>query len=257
MQEHKLLAGMTPEEIQEAVRAAYGRVAEEPKGEFPFPVGRAFAESVGYPTEVLDRLPPAVANSFTGAGNPQPAVEVRPGETLLDLGCGVGLDLWLYAQKVGPAGRLYGLDFSPAMIETAQASLGAAGVDNVVFLLAPAERIPLEDESVAIVTSNGIYTLSPDKSAVLREVHRVLRAGGRTIFSEVVLREPREEGLCLELRDWFRCIGGALPLEDFLSLMQASGLADPQVLDLQRNARTGHEAAICATIRAGRAKAAI
>jgi len=252
MRNARLLADMTPAQIQKAVRSAYGRVAEHPHGEFPFPVGRQFAESVGYPPEVLDRVPAALSESFTGAGNPQFAVDVQPGETLLDLGCGAGLDLWFYAQKAGSRGRLYGLDFSPAMIETAQSGLRAAGVETVTLLLAPAERIPLDDETVDIVTSNGIYNLSPDKPAVMREVHRVLRPGGRTIFSEVVLREPTEEKLCRELRDWFRCIGGALAVNDFLRLLEANGLARPQVLDLRRNARTGHPAAVCATIRAER-----
>ncbi|MCJ7750517.1 MAG: methyltransferase domain-containing protein [Armatimonadetes bacterium] len=168
MDEQRALAEMTSDEIRSAVRDVYSRAADEPDGAFPFPVGRAFAESVGYPAQVLDRLQPAFADSFTGAGNPQAFVDVRAGETLLDLGCGAGLDLWFYAQKVGPSGTLYGLDFSSAMIETARANLSAAGIDSVSLLTAPAEKIPLPDDSVDIVTSNGIYNLSPDKAAVLR-----------------------------------------------------------------------------------------
>jgi SAM-dependent methyltransferase len=249
MDEQRALAEMTCEEIQAAVRAEYSRVADQPEGGFPFPVGRAFAESVGYPAEVLDRLPPAFAETFTGAGNPQAFVDVKEGETLLDVGCGAGLDLWFYGQKVGATGALYGLDFSSSMIETARANLGAAGVDNVTLLTAPAESIPLPDNSVDIVTSNGIYNLSPDKAAVLREVHRVVRPGGRTIFSEIVLKAPLEES-AKKLRDWFKCIGGALVMEDLLPLMAEIGFEEPTVLDLRRHARTGHELSICATIRA-------
>lgn len=250
MAEGRLLAEMTPKEIQQAVRAAYSRVADEPQASFPFPVGRAFAESVGYPADVLDRLPPPFAASFTGAGNPQPFVDAQPGEVLLDLGCGVGLDLWFYAQKAGASSRLYGLDFSSSMIAAARANLEAAGVRNVTLFQSPAEEIPLPDESVDVVTSNGIYNLSPDKSAIMSQVHRVLRPGGRTIFSEVVLRQRPGGEICRELRDWFRCIGGALPKDDFLRLMEQTGFEPPTVLDLRRNARTGHELAVCATIRA-------
>ncbi len=250
MEDSKALADLTSGEIQDAVKTTYGRVAEEPCGAFPFPVGRKFAESVGYPAEVLDRLPPGLAESFTGAGNPQDFVDARAGETLLDLGCGVGLDLYFYAQKVGSTGQLYGLDFSPAMIASARANLSAAGVANVTLLAASAEAIPLPDASVDLVTSNGIYNLCPGKVSVMREVFRVLRPGGRTIFSEIVLREPMGDEVRKQLRDWFRCIGGALPREDFLRAMEETGFVGITVLDLRRNARTGHELAICATIRA-------
>ena len=250
MDDQRPLAEMTSDEIRRAVRDVYSRAADEPDGAFPFPVGRAFAESVGYPAQALDRLQPAFADSFTGAGNPQAFVDVRAGETLLDLGCGAGLDLWFYAQKVGPSGTLCGLDFSSAMIETARANLSAAGIDSVSLLTASAEEIPLPDDSVDIVTSNGIYNLSPDKAAVLREVHRVVRPGGRTIFSEIVSKAALGEDTRSKLSDWFRCIGGALPIEDFLRLMADIGFEQPTVLDLRRNARTGHELAVCATIRA-------
>lgn len=246
----KTLAEHSCEEIKTAVAERYGQVATSPEQKFNFPVGRNFAESVGYDSALLDRLPQSIWESFTGAGNPQPYVDARRGEVVLDLGCGAGLDLYLYAQKVGPSGHLYGLDLSRAMIDKARDNLSSVGVTNVDWLHAPADAIPLADNSVDLVTANGIYNLSPDKEAVMREVARVLRPSGRTIFAEIVVQRELPRETRREINDWFRCIGGALLEPDFLARLQSSGLVNPQVLFLGRNARTGHELALCAIIRA-------
>jgi arsenite methyltransferase len=246
----KPLAEHTSEEIKSAVADRYGRVATSPDETFNFPVGRKFAESVGYPPELLDRLPAGMWQSFTGAGNPQAFVDAKPGETLLDLGCGAGLDLYLYAQKIGPTGKLYGLDLAQPMLDKARDSLAAVGITNVEWLHAAADSIPLDDNSVDLVTANGIYNLSPDKDAVMGEVARVLKPGGRTVFAEIVLTSELPQEIRREIADWFRCIGGALVQQDFLNRLQAHGLTHPQVLWLGRNARTGHDLAVCAVIRA-------
>lgn len=237
-------------EIKAAVAERYGRVAISPAERFNFPVGRQFAESVGYGSQVLDQLPASMWESFTGAGNPQTFVDIKAGETLLDLGCGAGLDLYLYAQQAGPDGRLFGLDLAQPMLDKARINLTTLGISNVEWLQAPADAIPLPDNSMDLVTANGIYNLSPDKDAVMREVARVLRPGGRTIFAEIVLKSELPQEVRHELSDWFRCIGGALVARDFLGRMQSHGLANPRVLWLGRNARTGHELAVCAVIRA-------
>ncbi|HUW31847.1 MAG TPA: methyltransferase domain-containing protein [Planctomycetota bacterium] len=237
-------------EIKRAVAEKYSQVAENPDAEFNFPVGRQFAESVGYPAELLDKLPSTFSESFTGAGNPQPYVCPQSGETVLDLGCGAGLDLYLYAKAVGETGKLYGLDLSKSMIDRAAANLESAGIGNVELLNASADSVPLPDESVNLVTSNGIYNLAPDKDAVMREAYRVLKAGGRTVFAEIVLKAPLPEEIRKNMSDWFRCIGGALPKTQFLSRMQAVGFGDVEVLWEGRNDRTGHPLALCVVIRA-------
>jgi len=246
----KSLAEHSSEEIKAAVAERYGQVATSPRLKFNFPVGRKFAESVGYDPAMLDRFPSSMWESFTGAGNPQRFVDAKPGEMLLDLGCGAGLDLYLYAQKVGLAGRLYGLDLSQAMIEKARKNLASVGVMNVEWLNAPADRIPVADNAVDLVTANGIFNLSPDKDAVMREVARVLRPGGRTVFAEIVLKGELSGDMRKNIDDWFRCIGGALVEQNFLARLEANGLINPKVLSLGRNARTGHKLALCAVIRA-------
>jgi len=241
---------MTSEAIKQAVRGKYNQVASTPGAIFNFPVGREFAESVGYPHEILDKLPSSVWESFTGAGNPQPYVDIKPGEKVLDLGCGAGLDLYLYVEEVGPSGRVYGLDISEEMIAKARHNIKILNLQNTEFLCTVADKIPLPSEFVDIVTANGIYNLSPDKSAVMHEVYRVLRPRGRHIFAEIILKAPLPEEIPKNVNDWFRCIGGALPKDDFLKCLQSAGFSNSKILWLGRNARTGHELSLCAVIRA-------
>jgi len=249
-EEKPKLCDMSADDIKKAVADRYGKVATDPCAKFNFPVGRKFAESVGYPAELLDNIPKGFWESFTGAGNPQAFVDLSPGETLLDMGCGAGLDLYLYANKAGPTCKVIGLDISAEMLEKAGANLLEAGVTNFELICAHSDDVPLPDGSVDIVTANGIYNLSPDKDAVMREVYRVLKTGGRTIFSEIVLTAemPPEERVYID--DWFRCIGGALTVDDFLARMRSHGFEGAEILSSGRNARTGHKLATCAVIRA-------
>jgi ubiquinone/menaquinone biosynthesis C-methylase UbiE len=136
------------------------------------------------------------------------------------------------------------------MLDKARGNLTTAGVSNVQWLNASADAIPLPDHSVDLVTANGVFNLSPDKDAVMSEVARVLRPGGRTVFAEIVLKSELPQEIRREITDWFRCIGGALVQQDFLSRMQSHGLVNPRVLWSGRNARTGHELSVCAVIRA-------
>ncbi|MFG0274567.1 MAG: methyltransferase domain-containing protein [Phycisphaerales bacterium] len=248
----RTLADMTPDDIRAAVAERYGRAARTPAEKLGFPVGRAFAEAVGYDSALLDKLPASCSDSFTGAGNPRAHIDAQPGETALDLGCGAGLDLICTARMLGPTGRIFGLDLSPDMLAKAQRNLDAAGVANAALLEAPAERIPLPDASVDLLTANGIVNLSPDKDTVIVEMARVCRPGGRAVFSEIVLAELLDAHVRTTIDDWFRCIGGALLEDDLLEKLRAAGFRTAQILDRQRNARTGHPASRSAVIRAER-----
>jgi SAM-dependent methyltransferase len=247
------LLNMSAEEIMQAVREKYSQVALAPGQKFNFPVGKQFAESVGYSKELLEQLPSDMSESFTGAGNPQPYVNLKGGETLLDLGCGAGLDLFLYAEKIGSYGKLYGLDIAPDMIDKAQQNLKQQGIDQVELICSSADSIPVDDNIIDVVTSNGIYNLVPDKEAVFKEVYRILKPGGRTVFAEIVLKEALPKETRKNIEDWFRCIGGALPEHDFLALMKKVGFSRIEVICKARNARCGHQLAVCANIQAYKA----
>ncbi len=200
---------MTAEAIRVAVAEQYGRVARQPAGQHPFPVGRAFAESLGYPAAVLDSLPRSAVDAFAGISYPLAYADLQPGETVLDLGCGAGLDTILIARQIGPKGWVHSLDLSDKMLQSARASVAMAGLDNVTFHQTPAEEIPLGAGSVDAVIINGLLNLCPVKESVVSEVQRVLQSGGRLLVSEIVLcEEPGVEEIgatCgLTLDDWFQ-----------------------------------------------------
>lgn len=248
--DEKPLSEMTQDEIKQAVREKYSKVAKDSCATFNFPVGRAFALKVGYPKEILDSMPQSLYESFTGANNPQPFINLKEGDIILDLGCGAGLDLYFYAKAVGAKGRVYGLDISEDMVSKAKSNMELVGIKNVEIKCGYSDNLPFDDNSFDVVASNGIYNLSPDKEKVMREVFRVLKPGGRTVFCEIVLREPLSENERKNINDWFRCIGGALVERDFLALMEKVGFKNIEVISKCRNARTGHMLAICANVRA-------
>jgi SAM-dependent methyltransferase len=245
----KSLSEVNSTDIKEAVKDKYSQVAKDPCGSFNFPVGKTFAIDVGYPKELLDKLPQAFTESFTGANNPQPFLDLEEGEVVLDLGCGAGLDLYFYAKSVGEKGKVYGLDISTDMLEKAKTNIKSVGLNNVEFTQGSSDDLPFENDSFDVVASNGIYNLSPDKKNVLSEVYRVLKPGGRTVFCEIVLKDKLPEDIINNIDDLFRCIGRALPEKDFLALMEKTGFQNTIVISKIRNARTGHELAICANIR--------
>ena len=192
------------EEILKAVRDKYSRAATHPGETFSFPLGRKYAESVGYPKERLRRLPASLVESFAGAHNPLPFAALKPGETGLDLGCGAGLDMYFAAGAVGPEGFVHGLDMSAEMTGKAGRSLAGLGINNAVLHCAAADKIPLPDASIDVVISNGIYNLSPDKKAIAGETFRVLKPGGRTVLSEIILKKPMGDKAVCDIEDWFK-----------------------------------------------------
>lgn len=244
------MLNINPDEIKKLVKDKYSEVSKNPCGVFNFPVGKVFALKVGYPKEALDNLPPSLSESFTGANNPQGFVELKKGEVILDLGCGAGLDLYFYAQVAGEKGKVYGLDISEDMVSKAKQNMELVGIKNAEISVGESDNLSFNDNFFDVVASNGIYNLSPDKEAVMREVYRVLKPGGRTVFCEIVLKEPLSEDERKSRSDWFRCIGGALPEKEFIALMGKVGFKNIEIISKIRNARTGHPLALCANIRA-------
>jgi len=246
----KNLNEMHSDEIKNAVKEKYSNVAKDPCARFNFPVGKTFALKVGYPKEILNKLPEAMYNSFTGANNPQPFVDLKEGERVLDLGCGAGLDLYFFAKAVGENSKVYGVDISEDMANKARKNMHLVGIKNVEIKCGHSDDIPFEDNFFDVVASNGIYNLSPDKEKVMKEVFRVLKPGGRTVFCEIVLKDKLPLNIRKSIDDWFRCIGGALAEKEFILLMEKVGFKNIEIISRVRNARTGHKLAVCANIRA-------
>ncbi len=179
----------TPEDIQTAVRQRFGKIAQTPGAEQRFPVGPDSARRLGYDPGEIDQLPRSVTESFCGVGNPLGLGALHPGETVLDLGCGAGLDCFLAARRVGPAGTVVGVDMTEQMLDKAQDQAAALGAANVVFVQGRIENLPLDDETVDVVTANGVFNLCVDKPKALAEAYRVLRPGGRLLLADILLEE--------------------------------------------------------------------
>ena len=194
----------TPQAIQEAVRERYSQVARQPSARYTFRVGRAFAEALGYPADLLDELPPTISESFTGVAAPSIVAEVGPGDTVVDLGSGGGLDLLVLARKVGAHGRVIGIDFAPAMVERASRNLTLLGLLQAEVWEASAEETGLPAGCADWVVVNGLLNLTPDKSPVLREIARILPASGRLLLAETTLRTTLPADRVQTVDDWFR-----------------------------------------------------
>lgn len=198
------LPDFAPEQLREAVRDRYAAVAADPEGAYAFRVGREFAEALGYPADLLDSVPAQAVEAFTGVATPMLRAELQPGEAVLDLGCGGGLDLALAARAVGPSGRAIGVDMAGPMVERATATVQALGYTWAEAHVGYAESLPPADASVDCVVANGILNLSPDKSAVLVEIARVLKPSGRFVLAETTLRYELPPDAVQSLEDWFR-----------------------------------------------------
>ena len=181
------------EVLRAAIRSTYTDVSTEQDQEFIFPTGRGWARELGYPEPELSRIPEATVASFAGVANHWALGRVEPGATVLDLGCGAGTDLLIAAQMAGPTGRAIGVDMTSAMLDRARASAAELGLANVELHESLIESLPLEDASVDVVISNGVIDLVPDKDAVLDEIDRVLRPGGRLQIADVVVHHEVSE----------------------------------------------------------------
>jgi SAM-dependent methyltransferase len=179
----------TPDRIKDEIKQRFVRLALSPQEEQKFPVGPASATRLGYEAEEIDSLPGSVTESFAGVGNPLALGELRAGQTVLDLGCGAGLDSILAAYRVGPTGRVIGVDFAAEMVEKAKRNAEDLGVTNAEFRQGEADAVPVEDGSVDVVISNGVFNLCLDKPKVLAEALRVLRPGGRVQMADILLED--------------------------------------------------------------------
>ena len=220
--------------LQTSVRDNYGAVAASTLTGADRGV-RAVAEAFGYSAGELDSIP-AAANMGLSCGNPTATANLRPGEVVVDLGCGGGLDVFLAAAKVGPTGKAIGVDMTPAMLARARANAAVAGpggtpLGNVEFHRATIDALPLGAGTVDCVISNCVINLAPDKPAVFREIARVLKPGGRVAVSDIALKKPLPESLKDDVSAHVGCIAGAIPVGDFETGLTAAGFSDVRVID--------------------------
>jgi len=178
--------------LRSGVRDAYSVAAEDPGGKHPFPLGKRFAKSLGYPRSRLRQLPTRSVEAFTGTSNVSEFAQLSSGDVVLDLGCGGGLDSLIAAGRVGTKGWVVGVDFSRSMISRAHRSVRETELSNILFCLADAEILPLAENSVDKALVNGIFNLNPKRQAIFRELARVVRKGGAVYAAEIIQVQPTQ-----------------------------------------------------------------
>jgi arsenite methyltransferase len=234
--------------VRDAVRSRYAELAVLASNQQATCCGdgEACFGTAGYSGAELANLPEAAALASLGCGNPTAVAELGEGEVVLDLGSGGGIDVILSARRVGPQGKAYGLDMTEEMLALARRNARDAGAGNAEFLKGQIEAIPLPGASVDVVISNCVINLSTDKAAVLSEVARVLRPGGRLAVSDVIADPDLDEATRTDLAAWTGCVAGALTEEAYRRLLAEAGLVDVEVRETHRV----HQGAGAAIIRA-------
>jgi SAM-dependent methyltransferase len=190
------------DELRKEVREKYREVAQDPTAEYHFHTGRAHALRLGYPASPLDRLPEQACEAFAGVGNPFFWGGPKPGERVIDLGSGAGMDTFLAALWVGPTGQVIGVDMTPQMLERSRTLAEQLGMANIEFREGLIEDLPVEDGWADLVISNGVINLCPDKLGVYRQIFRVLRPGGRMTVADICLERPVPEEALRDIDLW-------------------------------------------------------
>src|SRR5215831_8184273 len=223
-------------DLKEIVKEKYGQVAlRVVEGEGNSCCGSSASDGCDpitsdlYSAAQSGELPETTVAASLGCGNPTALVELKPGETVLDLGSGGGIDVLLSARRVGPTGKAYGLDMTDEMLALAEENKGKSGLTNVEFLKGEIENIPLPNDSVDVIISNCVINLSSDKDRALREAFRVLRPGGRFAVSDVVVKGQVPEKIKKNMELWAGCVAGALSQDDYISKLTSAGFASVQI----------------------------
>lgn len=222
-------------DVRTEVRKRYGEYAKSSNQ-----VACCRADTVtgqaGYSEEELNSLPESTKVVAAGCGNPTAFAELNEGETVLDLGSGGGIDCFLAAERVGPTGKVIGVDMTPEMIDVARANARKAKVKNAEFRLGEIEHLPVADESVDVIISNCVINLSPEKDQVFKEAYRVLKNGGRILVSDMMASGLPEE-VKKNLSLWASCIGGAVELDEYLSKIKSAGFKEVEVVNKEEYSR--------------------
>lgn len=225
------ITAFDPKELEAKVKAMYRSVAEDPKGDFHFEMGRAMAERLGYVPADLDRVPAESIDSFAGVGYYFHLADVKSGETVVDLGSGSGMDTFIAALKIGPRGKVIGVDMTDEQRAKAERLRDRDGFLNVTYVKGYIEEAPLPDGVADVVISNGVINLATDKSKVFREATRLLKSGGRFAISDIVTEVQLPETIVCNSTLWAACIGGAAQQDSYRQMIADAGLRLATVQD--------------------------
>jgi arsenite methyltransferase len=225
---------MEEKKVKELVKGRYAQLAKQTRESCCASCGSGVnplsqAEVIGYLREDLEHVPEEAIMGL-GCGNPTAIADLKTGEVVLDLGSGVGVDVFLAANKVGAKGRVIGVDMTEEMVDKAKTIARDHGYHNVEFRLGEIEKLPVEDESVDVIISNCVINLSTDKRKVFQEAYRVLKSGGRLTVSDIVSEDVLPDEIKSNSNAWACCIGGALEQQEYLDKMKKTGFADVRVL---------------------------
>jgi SAM-dependent methyltransferase len=218
-------------ELEAKVKAMYRSVAEQPHGSYHFEMGRALAERLGYEAADLDRIPGQAIDSFAGVGYFFHLADLVAGETVVDLGSGSGMDTFVAALKVGPVGKVIGIDMTEEQLRKAERLRERGRFDNVSYIKGYIDAVPLRDRSADVVISNGVINLATDKGKVFAEAARLLRPGGRLALADIVTDIQLPEKIVCNSTLWAACIGGAAQKDAYRAEIEAAGLKLITTLD--------------------------
>ncbi len=224
LQSLKFRNQINQEELEQKVKKMYKAVALHPEVTYHFEMGRALAERLGYPSEILDQIPEEAIASFAGVGYYFNLAQLKEGESVVDLGSGSGMDVFYAAKHVGNRGEVIGLDMTREQLEKSNILKEKYGFWNTFFLESYIEKPRIVASSVDIVISNGVINLSSQKENVFKEVARILKPGGRLAISDIVTTLKLPKSITCNVSLWASCIGGAIPEQDYLSLIESAGL---------------------------------
>jgi len=218
-----MTATVDTEELEAKVKDMYRHVAQQPDDTFHFELGAPVALRVGYDADLLAAVPSGATESFAGVGYVFDLADLQPGESVIDLGSGSGMDAFYAAGLVGPTGHVYGVDFTQEQLDKARGLATDAGFTHVEFREGHLEALPLDDASVDCVISNGVINLCPDKKAVFAEAARVLRPGGRVAIADIITEQALTDAIVCNADLWASCIGGAAQQDVYLQTIESAG----------------------------------
>jgi arsenite methyltransferase len=224
-------ASVDTQELEAKVKDMYRHVADEPRGEYHFEMGRPLAERLGYPVDVLDRIPAGAIESFAGVGYFFDLADLSEGEDVVDLGSGSGMDVFFAALRVGASGSVIGIDFTTEQLEKARTIADEAGFEQVELREGRIEKPPVEDASCDCVISNGVINLAPEKEPVFAEAARILRPGGRLAIADIVTEQQMKESIVCDADLWASCIGGAAQEDIYRAAIELAGLQIETIRD--------------------------